>query len=185
MNNRGKWIIALLLCGFVQLGVITMYIIPNNEQKEAIYWEQQKNPTTMDMERLKRYEHPYMGNHSNLIALFQSLPMGETLGPFKLHAEDLSVEIYYRDTDWAMGEEKVRANLLYNSTATFALIGNLEKITYHFSGSSYQVTRADVEKIFPEPKQILKSGEWKTRVQNKFLDEEFLNKSIDTAITKL
>ncbi len=185
MNSRGKWILALLLCGFVLLGVVTMHIIPENERKETVYLEQQKNPATMDMERCKQYESPYMGDHSKLIALFQSLPMGEKLGPFKLHSEDFSAELYYLETDWLTGEENIRTNLFYNSAAAFALIGNLEKITYYFSGAAYQATRADIEKVFPEPAQILKSGNWKTNVQDKFLDETFLKQYTDMVITKI
>jgi len=84
--------------------------------------------------------------------------------------------VNYKDSIDNISEEEVVKALLYNSTAAFALIDNLEGVNYNFPGTNFMILRSDVEKWYGEKLLgLLKKDEWKSKVQDKLLDNEYVN----------
>ena len=84
------------------------------------------------LETILVYRSPYMGDNSNIINLFNSLPNAEKFGKqFELFPDTHSVKVYYTPHAELSHDDRM-AMMLYNATAAFALIDNLEEITFVF-----------------------------------------------------
>ena len=177
MKNRNKIILGLLIFGAILFGVVQFVVIPHNNAEKQKYAIAQLEPTTQNLSEISDYKNSYMGNASNIINLFHHLPLADVNMNFEMFPKDFTVEVNYKDTVQNIGEEKVKKALIYNSTASFALIENLKYIVYNFPGTSYKVSRTDVEKLYDDFDNILKESNWKSKVQNKLIDKQYISQS--------
>lgn len=174
MKNRNRIIICLVVIGAALFCTVQFILIPRNNAKQNRYLAAQQEPATHDVSSILQYKSQYMGNASNDANLFRHLPLSTVAMDFELFPDNFEIEVNYKDTVSNIGEEKVKSALLYNSTAAFALIDNLNGIDYNFSGASYQVTRADIESLYPDFGNILEKANWSSLVQNKMNDNRYV-----------
>lgn len=185
MKNRNKLIIGLIAVGVALFIIVQFAVIPHNNAEKAKYIAAQKEPATHDFGAVLKYKNKYMGNASNDANLFYNLPLGDVGMNFELFPKKLELEVNYKDTVFDVGEKKVKKCLLYNSAAAFALIDNLQIITYNFPGSSYQVKRKDIESLFPDFSKVLNGDNWHTNVQIKLKDKGFVQVAFQKAVKKI
>jgi len=178
MKTRNRLIICLAVIGVIACLIVQGYIIPQNNYEKAQYITQQQNPSTHDLNSILKYKNKYMGNISNLSNLFYNLPLNNLGISFRLFPDKLTAEVNYKEAVWRINESdenKVNKALIYNSTAAFALIDNLEEIDYNFTGSSFKVKRADVEKWYGSNLSwLLTKDTWKNKVQDKLENYDFI-----------
>lgn len=177
MKNRNKWIIGLLVIGISLFVVVQFVVIPHQQAKQHQYLAAQQEPATHDLSTVLKYKSKYMGDASNDANLFQNLPLSNTEMNFRLFSDKLELEVNYKDTIWNIGEEKVKRSLLYNSTAAFALINNLQEIDYNLSGAAYRVKRIDIEALYSDFANILNANTWKTSVQTKMNNSQYVDET--------
>lgn len=177
MKNKNRWIIGLFVIGIALFATVQFIIIPHQQAGQQRYLAAQQEPATHDLHAVLKYKSKYMGNAANDANLFYHLPLNNTGINFQLFSEKLALEVNYKDTVWNIGEEKVKRSLLYNSTAAFALIDNLQEIDYHFSGASYRVKRTDIEALYANFSGILQTVQWKTFVQTKMDDSQYVDET--------
>ncbi|MEG0641144.1 MAG: DUF4825 domain-containing protein [Clostridium sp.] len=176
MKTRNKIIILLGIVGIVLFIVVQGVIIPRNNQKHNQYIAEQQNPRTHDLNSILKYKNKYMGNASNIMNLFNTLPLNNIEKSFELFSDKLMLEVNYKDTIENINIDKVNKALVYNSTAAFALIDNLEVISYNFMGSIYKVLRTDIEKWYGEDlAELLNETKWKSKIQDKLEDNNYVN----------
>jgi hypothetical protein len=195
MNNRNKLIIALLSAGMIVFSVMIAMMSKHDAEKQD-YLNAQLNPTTADLNYILPYKNKYMGNNANTCNLFYHLPLSGSDMKFELSPENFTLQIDFNGTVSQAGKTNlkgtpyglednaetinryyttsVQKSLIYNSTAAFALIDNLEVIIYHFSDASYKVKRSDVEALYPDFNQILNEKYWKEHVQSPLQDEKYI-----------
>lgn len=180
--KKNKLIIILAALGLALTILVQGYILPEKSRREAKYNIDQKSPETQDLKSIMQYKNKYMGNFSNISALFGSLPLGDTPKSFRLFSERLTAEVDYKETEWQINENdrnRTAKIIIYNSTAAFALIDNLEEIEYNFTGSSYKVKRADFEGWYGvKMSALLNENVWKNKVQTPLNDDEYIKKCI-------
>jgi len=177
MKTRNIIIIILTIIGITLFGIIQGIVIPQKAQNEQQYISEQKDPLTHDFKNVIKYKNKYMGNSSNIINLFRSLPLNDIRMSFELFPDTLTVEVNYKETVLGIGENKVNKALIYNSTAAFALIDNLEAINYKFTGASYKVSRSETEKWYGAKLSTLTEKDvWNKEVQSSLDDNEYLQK---------
>lgn len=174
MKNRNGIIIGLLVIGVALFIAVQFIIIPHNNSEQNKYLAAQQEPATHDLSNILKYKNKYMGNASNDANLFYHLPLNNVEMNFELFSDSLELAVNYKDTVWNIGDEKVKRSLLYNSTAAFALIDNLKIIDYNFSGTSYQVKRADIESLYSNFNNILENENWLNYVQSKMNDFQYV-----------
>ncbi|KQL46220.1 hypothetical protein AN963_14710 [Brevibacillus choshinensis] len=168
MAARNKWIMALVIVGVILFALIQGVIIPDNIKKAEQYRLDQQNPLTHDLNAILPYKSKYMGDASNLSNLYAHLPLNGVKKTFQLYPEALTLELNYEETVSEVGEESVKAALLYDSVAAFALIDNLQAIRYRFPDATYQMTRLDMQQLFGENLSgLLNQEKWKTDVQDR------------------
>lgn len=117
------------------------------------------NREVSGIDHIIKYENDFIGNNSNDGGLISALPLAEYGYVFEIDSADKGLIIDYHTTDWYDNDDLyIEKSLLYNSISIFALIKNTEFIQYNFSGSSYKVTRAAIEKKYPNYTEIISNG---------------------------
>lgn len=182
MKNRNRVIVGLLLAGMLLFALIQFVWIPRSNAEREKYIAAQQDPITHDLSRILPYQNKYMGNASNDANLFANLPLSDVGMDYQLFSDRLELAVNYKGAVGSVGEERVKRSLLYNSTAAFALIGNLKAIDYNFSGASYRVERADVEALYSDFSHILDPENWKNSVQKNLSDRSYVEHAFSKAV---
>ena len=124
--------IALVLL----LGVV--YVLSNNQKQVEQEEVEQYSVETHNFKKVLAYENEYMGNNSNITNLFNNLPLSIHRDLVELEPDTFTFFVNYNTS----GDKKT---VIYNTTAAFVLIKNLEVIEMRFSDQSYVTTRENVE----------------------------------------
>ena len=150
----------------------TIPVVPFNRNKSGI-------------DNIIKYKNKYVGNNSNTGNLISSLPLSEYGYVFEIDSDNLGLTIDYHITDWYINENYyLEKSIVYNSVSIFSLIDNVKYIKYNFSGKTYEVKRENVEKNFPNYKNIVKDGINKDAF-NKYLEGKISDiKFIDFCFNK-
>ncbi len=201
MKIRNRIVSVLFIIGVILFIVVRFIIIPDNTRKQEEYNMAQSDAVTHDLDRILPYKSPYMGDASNIINLYNNLPLAVDR-TFHLISDELTLEINYKDTMLQAGEKSIEnkkekagdintkqdskcqyevyKDLIYNSTAAFALIDNLEKINYNFSDTTYSVTRDRIESLFTTKlSDLLADENWKIQLQDRLKDLDFVKNSME------
>lgn len=175
MKTRNMIIMVLLVLGIGLFAVVQGWIIPQKEQNEQRYITEQQDPRTHDIGNVLKFKSKYMGDFSNFDHLISSLPLNHIERTYQLYSDQLTAQINYKDTVSGIGRTKVERGLIYNATAAFALIDNLNTINFDFMDLDYQVTRQDVESWYGVTvSTLLDEDTWRTKVQEQLDDEEYV-----------
>ncbi|HEY5562112.1 MAG TPA: DUF4825 domain-containing protein [Clostridiaceae bacterium] len=184
MKTRNRIIICLIVIGTSLLILVQGIIIPKNNQEKKQYIIEQQEPTTHDLESILKYKSKYMGNFSNMVNLFHTLPLNNKPRTFELFSDN-TMDVNYKENIENISGDKLSKALIYNSTAAFALIDNLQGINYNFTDGKYIVQRSDIEKWYGEDLlKLLTKDEWKSKVQVKLEDEEYIKSASEVLLIK-
>lgn len=165
MDKRRLIITIVVLIGVPLFIWIQFFEVPNKVKiGEA---KTQQNPETHQFQHVTSFENPYMGDSSNIGGLFQALPLNQERGSLEMDSETFSLIVNYNTTTAELGR-KAEQGVIYNTTAAFTLIGNLQSVEMRFEDKSYTVTRENVEKWFGTTLVDFKDPEmFKEKVQDK------------------
>lgn len=187
MNKKNKIILTLVFTGLLGFTIVEGYVKPELNQKEVQYSEEQKNPFTHDFSRVLPYKNSYMGNASNLSNLNYRLPVFGPLGfTFQLYPDQLKADILLMETAASLDPIKLKQTLLYNSTANFVLIDNLQHITFQFQDRSYTFHRQEVDKWYGPGSDsssltwLQDEEEWESAVRGQLADLDQVDRFLDT-----
>lgn len=144
----------------------TIPITPFNRDKSGI-------------DNIIKYKNKYIGNNSNDGNLINDLPLSEYGYVFEIDSVNLGLTIDYYITDWYTNENHyLEKALLYNSVSIFALIDNVDELTFNFSGRSYKVNRKQIEELYPNYGDIVSNeinkDNFNNYLENKMNDNSFV-----------
>ena len=184
MKQRNMVIIALLLIGLGALALIEGYIKPEMRRKEEQDLAEQQEPLTHDFSRLLQFKSRYMGDVSNLANLNGALPLGDIPRTFQLYPETLTAEINYHGSSAAVPADLFERALIYNATANFVLIDNLETLTHNFAEGSYSITRRAVESWYgTAPAALQDEARWAEKVQQPLSERAYVRSFFEENFT--
>lgn len=145
MDNRRKVMIAILIIGLPLFIWLQFFEIPNKVKlgEERM----QQDPETHTFENVVQYESLSMGDASNSNNLMDDLPLNQYKKNIELDAEDLTLFVNYEIDTESLGKT-AQQSVVYNTTASFALIENLEEMVIAFTDKTYTISRDRVEKWF-------------------------------------
>ncbi len=137
------------------------------------------NRAKSGIENIIQYKNKYVGNNSNDSHLIDSLPLAEYGYVFEIDSANLGLTIDYHITDWYINENQyLEKSLLYNAISIFALIENVETITFNFSGNTYTVSRKQINELYPNFKDIIDNGinqnNFNQYLESKMNDNDFV-----------
>ncbi|MFT9847086.1 DUF4825 domain-containing protein [Aneurinibacillus sp. REN35] len=174
-KRKNKIIVLLAVIGLGLLFTIEGVIHPRIKAQEEQYNAAQKNPATHDLKSILPYKNKYMGNHINFIHLNNTLPLADIPKTYQLYPEELTANIHYKESVENLNEREIKRAILYNATASFVLIDNLQAVRYHFSDASYVIKRTSVEKWYGTTLTSLQNtGVWRRNVQSKISDDAYV-----------
>jgi hypothetical protein len=185
MKKRNIIIILLVIIGLIGISIIELKVKPSMEKNRAEYAEKQKSPLTHDFRSIMQYKSKYMGNHSNLINLNRSLPLSEVPNTFESYPKNFTWHINFKEITSVIGEEKIKLSLLYNSTANFVLIDNLEVLVFNFHDKSYTIKRTDAEAYLQKDFNSLQDSSTLIKnIQTRLSDKSFVEEYYKAVINK-
>ena len=162
----------------------TVYRVNSNTKNEYIIVDNNKkytldtvpvvpfNRSKSGIDNIIKYKNKYVGNNVNDGYLISALPLSEYGYVFEIDSDNLGLIIDYHITDWYINENYyLEKSIVYNSVSIFSLIDNVKYIKYNFSGKTYEVKRENVEKNFPNYKDIVNDGVNKDAF-NKYLEQK-------------
>ncbi|WP_166462420.1 DUF4825 domain-containing protein [Psychrobacillus vulpis] len=164
--QRNVW----MAIGFVLLLLIgVFYVLSNNQVKSEREKEIELNTANHNFEKVLAYENDYMGNASNMGNLFNNIPLSSYKDNIELDSDAFTFIINYDTTS----DEEAEKAVIYNATAAFVLVKNLEVINMRFLNNSYVVTRENVEEWFGgDLKELIDPSMFKEKVQKPLLKSE-------------
>lgn len=175
MKKRNILIVILLIIGILMFGTMEFMIKPKKVANEKKYIEEQKSPLTNDFNNSLEYKTKYVGDNSKVININNNLPLNNIEKTYEIEPEDYRLIIKYKENSTAINEEELKQFLVYNSTANFVLIDNLEEIIFEFQDTSYKLSRNKVAKWYNNDLTSLESVErWKAEVQDKLIDKVYI-----------
>lgn len=175
IKTRNRLIIGLFLVGLAFYGVIEGVILPQREAAQEQYRLEQRDPLTHDLDSILKFKSAYMGDASNLINLFCTLPLNHIAMSFQMDSERFLVEVHYQDNAANVGDTQVRRAMLYDATAAFALVDNLQHINFVFLDETFTITRDAVSGFYSEPlPRLLKKNVWKEKVQAPLAADDYV-----------
>lgn len=144
----------------------TVPITPFNRDKSGI-------------DNIIQYKNKYVGNNSNDSNLINNLPLSEYGYVFEIDSLNFGLIIDYHITGWYINENHyLEKSLLYNSVSIFALINNVNELTFNFSGESYKVNRKQIEELYPNYDDIvndeINKENFNKYLENKMNDNDFV-----------
>ncbi|GIP38813.1 hypothetical protein J31TS4_20930 [Paenibacillus sp. J31TS4] len=175
-TTRNLLLAVLLAIGLAGTVVLEGIVKPRLQAEEEQYRLKQQSPATHDYSAVLRYHSNYMGDSSNFINLNNRLPLAGVPKTFQLYPDRLAADVIYEIPSAELGEQLVRQAVLYNATAQFALIDNLQELRLLFPDGAWRVARADAEAWYGMELGSLRDVQrWRNTVQAKIVDDSFVD----------
>ncbi|MEJ8548805.1 DUF4825 domain-containing protein [Brevibacillus borstelensis] len=186
MKNKNAWIVILFLAGAITLAIVEGYLKPQAEAKEEQYRMEQQHPLTHDFESVLPYKHKYMGSAGNLGNLNYHLPLSDVPKTFQLFPEEYKVELICEQDAASIDERLLQQALLYNATANFVLIDNLQTYQISFTDVAYAISRDSVEKWYGVSFAALqKKEQWNQIVRDPLADPGYVERFFAQVVKKI
>lgn len=174
MDKRKLTLIVFVVIGVPLFIWIQFFEVPSKVKLGEA--KMQQNPVTHNFETIVDYESAFMGDASNTNGLFNALPLSNEKGKIAMDPDTFLLVVNY-DLPTEEYEKEIKQTVLYNTTAAYVLIENLQIIEMRFLDKSYTVTRENVEIWFGTTLFDLKNPEaFKEQVQERLkenIDEWF------------
>ena len=175
IKTRNRLIIGLFVVGLAFYGAIEGLILPQREAAQEQYRLEQRDPLTHDLDSILKFKSAYMGDATNLINLFCTLPLNHIAMSFQMDSERFLVEVNSQHNAANIGDTQLRRAMLSDATAAIALIDNLQRIDFVFLDESFTVTRDAVCGFYDEPlPKLLKKNIWKEKVQAPLASDDYV-----------
>ncbi|MFS1516627.1 DUF4825 domain-containing protein [Bacillus sp. SCS-151] len=185
MNVRSKLIILLLISGLGLYGVVNVIVLPKINANEKQYAIEQQDPLTHDFDRILSYKNQYMGNAANLGMLFDHLPLNDIQRTYQSYPELLTFEIIYQEKILNSNKENVERAFIYNATAAFTLIDNLEGLYFSLDDERYKVSRTSLEQWYGiDLRSLTHKSIWEEKIQNRLVHNNNIKEGITTVFER-
>ncbi len=153
-----------------------MVYLPGQEKLLEEEDLKQLDPETHNFQKVLKYESPYMGNASNNMNLVDHLPMSDMPRMFQQDPSEYKFTVNYEISVEEIGKGQVEKSVLYNATAIFALIENMETVEFSFVDQTYTVTRERANNWFEEDVKSFKNEKvFMKKVQLPIIESDHLD----------
>lgn len=177
-----KVIIIIVIVIAIFVGTYVVFDNLNKDKEHSISQGEIQNDDNY-FEKLVQYKAESIKDKEKLNALLRNLELGEYIVDIKeeLLGEDESLTIYYDCTNDAHVREYFRdfqkqSNLQKNSVTLFALINNLQKVTYNFNISDTELAEKYHLGVLTTTNKFLERSYSFTREQiNRYYNQDVRN----------
>lgn len=157
MMKRPLFLVAVILASGVIISSAILFSISRNNSQNTV------NTKEMQIDKVMKYKTAYIGDNSKVMNLIQNLPGGNFDDGIILETDKTpyGVEVNYGIKNAVNADEKsinaywtdetTKKTFLNNATALFALVDNLDRITFKFNigqGKEFTITRKEMEDFY-------------------------------------
>ncbi|MGP5061234.1 DUF4825 domain-containing protein [Psychrobacter celer] len=122
-----------------------------------------------------QYKNAYVGDNSAVINIVNNSMQSDNFRGLELKTKETPYGIIL-NYDGSESEKNDKRTVIYNATYLFALIQNVEWITFNFDYQEYKITKDTLIAWYGKDFSTLQSeGELKTLIQNNWDDEYRVN----------
>ncbi|KRE06476.1 hypothetical protein ASE46_26340 [Bacillus sp. Root239] len=118
--------------------------------------EQMTSINNVDTKEVKKHSGTYVGDNSNVIAIVQALPGGDTFKEIDL--QNKTVKVTYGAAGGALSKDEIlkhwfddqdtlKKNFFYNAIYLTLLVPNAESYNFNVDDQSFSVSREEMEKF--------------------------------------
>jgi len=173
---KNKVIIGLLIVGIGLFALMQMVYLPGQEKIQQEEELKQLDPETHHFEKVLQFENLYMGNAGNNMNLVNHLPLCDVPRMFEQEPDEFIFTVNYEMSVKEIGRKRVEKAVLYNATAIFALIENMDIVEFAFVDQTFTVTRGRVNNWFGEDVASFKNEKvFIEKVQQPIITREHLD----------
>ncbi|EEM71129.1 MULTISPECIES: DUF4825 domain-containing protein [Bacillus] len=163
--------------------------------------ERIKEISDVEPDNFKKYAGTYVGNNSDVVAIVNHLPGGETFQSISLENESIKVnygvkenEILTEDmveTYWFDGKDTMKKNFLFNAIYLVILVPNAKSYEFQVKNKKFTIKREEILPIlyenfndFPkeddmwDEKKVVKFLNDNNEKMNKFVNDKDFRKSL-------
>ena len=131
--------------------------------------------TKTNEEDVFQYKNAYVGDNSAVINIVNHSMQSDNFKGLELKTKETPYGIIL-NYDGSESEKNDKRTVIYNATYLFALIQNVEWITFNFNNQEYKITKDALIEWYGEDFSTLQSEkELKTLIQNNWDDEQRVN----------
>lgn len=152
-NRRRTVFLIVLLCIAVLSGILLTNVLAKSNPAKG-----RKNTTVQSCKynaaALMKFKTAYVGDNSNLVNLLDTLPFANLRGEVSIKTDNkpYGISVKYDFNTIGLNMESIEATFRENATLIFALIDNVDEISFNFISSSeerkYQYTRDQLQKSY-------------------------------------
>ncbi|MBE2976964.1 DUF4825 domain-containing protein [Priestia megaterium] len=167
---------------FFCLILLILVSITGCSQKEEV-----TSVNNVDVKKLKDHSETYVGDNSNVVAIIDALPGGETFKEIDLHNKTPKI-IYGAKKGslsedemlkyWFDGKDTLEKNFLYNAIYLTILIPNAEGYSFKIDDQKFSVSREEMKQFISKNIRTLPDS-------NELFDKEKAQQFIDNNKEKI
>lgn len=155
--------------------------------------EQMTSINNVDTKEVKKHSGTYVGDNSNVIAIVQALPGGDTFKEIDL--QNKTVKVTYGAAGGALSKDEIlkywfddqdtlKKNFFYNAIYLTLLVPNAESYNFNVDDQSFSVSREEMEKFISKHiKSLPDSNElFKKEKADEYIDDnkEKINGTVES-----
>ncbi|PGK25189.1 DUF4825 domain-containing protein [Priestia megaterium] len=155
--------------------------------------EQLTSINNVDTKEVKKHSGTYVGDNSNVIAIVQALPGGDTFKEIDLQNKTVKVTYGAAGGDlskdeilkyWFDDQDTLKKNFFYNAIYLTLLVPNAESYNFNVDDQSFSVSREEMEKFISKHiKSLPDSNElFKKEKAHEYIDDnkEKINDTVES-----
>jgi len=167
---------------FFCLILLILVSITGCSQKEEV-----TSVNNVDVKKLKDHSETYVGDNSNVVAIIEALPGGETFKEIDLHNKTPKIMYGTKEGSlsedemlkyWFDGKNTLEKNFLYNAIYLTILVPNAEGYSFKIDDQKFSVSREEMKQFISKNIQALPDS-------NELFDKEKAQQFIDNNKEKI
>lgn len=117
----------------------------------------QKEVSSQPFERLLGFKNSYVGNNTAVGGIINELPGAKSIEKFSLQTseEPYGITVFYNKESDYWEEDKCKNMMMYNAAALFALVDNVDNVTFILNGDE-----SDESHFLREEMEALIENDW-------------------------
>lgn len=131
--------------------------------------------TNVDNDDIFQFKDSFVGDNSAVGNIANQLPGAEHLNGFELktNEEPYGINLYY---DWIESLQEYKETVIYNATFLFALVQNVDWITFYFENHEYTITKEKLQAWYgKELSEVQNEDELRSLIQEHIEDGNIFN----------
>ena len=124
-----------------------------------------------EKEELFKFKNSYVGDASAVVNIVNQLRNADYFASLELNTKEEPYGIIL-NYDWLDSDENYKKTVIHNATFLFALVQNVDWITFNFDHEEYKLTRENLQDWYDKNLSDLENKSEAEKLIGKYLEDE-------------